>query len=99
MFLFCLDVIPDTIILPIQVVGVANTGTIIRFTTEKTGKKKFIFNIGECVPDAYLLGPFMLHCHIFWHKFAGLATVQLVDPKDTRKNVEVNQEWTAACPT
>ena len=34
-----------------QVVGVANTGTIIRFTTEKTGKK-FILNVGECVPDA-----------------------------------------------
>ncbi|KAL9711773.1 hypothetical protein Ac2012v2_004845 [Leucoagaricus gongylophorus] len=62
-----------------DVVGVADTGTIIRFTTESTG-------------------PFMFHCHIFWHKFAGLASVQLVDPQGTRENVEVNQAWNALCP-
>lgn len=43
-------------------------------------------------------GPFMYHCHIFWHKFAGLASVQLVDPVNTQKNVQVNDAWQALCP-
>ncbi|KAJ3574448.1 hypothetical protein NP233_g1764 [Leucocoprinus birnbaumii] len=43
-------------------------------------------------------GPFMFHCHIFWHKFAGLASVQLVDPAGTRKNVHPNQAWEGLCP-
>jgi iron transport multicopper oxidase len=43
-------------------------------------------------------GPFMFHCHIFWHKFAGLASVMLVDPNGTRKNVEVTDQWNGLCP-
>ncbi|KAF9443770.1 multicopper oxidase [Macrolepiota fuliginosa MF-IS2] len=43
-------------------------------------------------------GPFMFHCHIFWHKFAGLASVQLVDPVDTPKNVQVTPAWEGLCP-
>ncbi|KAF5352605.1 hypothetical protein D9756_006314 [Leucocoprinus leucothites] len=43
-------------------------------------------------------GPFLFHCHIFWHKFAGLASVQLVDPAATRKNVQPNQAWEGLCP-
>jgi iron transport multicopper oxidase len=40
----------------------------------------------------------MFHCHIFWHKFAGLASVMLVDPAGTRQNVEVTDQWSGLCP-
>lgn len=43
-------------------------------------------------------GPFLFHCHIFWHKFAGLASVQLVDPAGTRNNVRPNTAWEGLCP-
>jgi iron transport multicopper oxidase len=43
-------------------------------------------------------GPWMFHCHIFWHKFAGLASVQLVDPNATRANARPNAAWQRLCP-
>jgi iron transport multicopper oxidase len=43
-------------------------------------------------------GPWLFHCHIFWHKFAGLATVQLVDPNATRQNARPNAAWQRLCP-
>jgi len=43
-------------------------------------------------------GPWMFHCHIFWHFQAGLATVMLSDPADIRKVVHPTAAWNALCP-
>lgn len=43
-------------------------------------------------------GPWMFHCHIFWHKHAGLATVLLASPSDIRKAVHPSKAWQALCP-
>jgi len=43
-------------------------------------------------------GPWFFHCHIFWHMQAGLATVMLQDPDDTRKIVKPDSAWNALCP-
>ncbi|KAJ7595903.1 Cu-oxidase-domain-containing protein [Mycena floridula] len=43
-------------------------------------------------------GPFFFHCHIFWHFQAGLATVMMSDPADTRKEVHPDAEWNRLCP-
>jgi len=43
-------------------------------------------------------GPWMFHCHIFWHLQAGLATVMLSDPADIRKVVHPSRQWEQLCP-
>ncbi|GLB40419.1 putative multicopper oxidase family protein [Lyophyllum shimeji] len=43
-------------------------------------------------------GPWMFHCHIFWHKQAGLATVMLSSPADIRQAVHPSRAWQALCP-
>ncbi|RDB26311.1 Laccase-2 [Hypsizygus marmoreus] len=43
-------------------------------------------------------GPWLFHCHIFWHKQAGLATVMLADPAAVRKNTHPTKAWEALCP-
>ncbi|KAF9442208.1 multicopper oxidase [Macrolepiota fuliginosa MF-IS2] len=43
-------------------------------------------------------GPLAFHCRIFWHKFAGLASVQSVDPVDFLKNVQVTPAWEGLYP-
>jgi iron transport multicopper oxidase len=43
-------------------------------------------------------GPWMFHCHIFWHLQAGLATVMLSDPADISKVVRPTAAWNALCP-
>ncbi|KAG6827450.1 hypothetical protein H0H92_011718 [Tricholoma furcatifolium] len=43
-------------------------------------------------------GPWFFHCHIFWHKFAGLATVMAVDPSTIREKVKPTKAWEALCP-
>jgi hypothetical protein len=40
----------------------------------------------------------MFHCHIFWHKQAGLATVLLSDPTDIRKIEKPSAAWEQLCP-
>ncbi|KAG6817658.1 hypothetical protein H0H87_005415 [Tephrocybe sp. NHM501043] len=54
--------------------------------------------IYKAVDDAFLLGPWLFHCHIFWHKFAGLATVMVSDPANIRKKVKPSAAWQALCP-
>ncbi|KAG6909049.1 hypothetical protein DXG01_002201 [Tephrocybe rancida] len=44
------------------------------------------------------IGPWFFHCHIFWHKFAGLATVMVSDPANIRKQVQPSKAWQALCP-
>ncbi|KAF5382222.1 hypothetical protein D9615_004365 [Tricholomella constricta] len=44
-------------------------------------------------------GPWMFHCHIFWHKQAGLATVMLSSPADIRQNANPSAAWKELCPT
>ena len=70
--------------------------SVSRLTGLVNAKKKIISSVSDAL--FVLLGPFMFHCHIFWHKFAGLASVQLIDPQGTRDNVQVNQAWSALCP-
>ncbi|KAF8071931.1 Cu-oxidase-domain-containing protein [Lyophyllum atratum] len=43
-------------------------------------------------------GPWLFHCHIFWHKQAGLATVMLASPSDIRTAVHPSRAWQALCP-
>ncbi|KAG6909048.1 hypothetical protein DXG01_002200 [Tephrocybe rancida] len=43
-------------------------------------------------------GPWFFHCHIFWHKQAGLATVMLAAPDALRKEVKPTKAWQALCP-
>ncbi|KAG6901796.1 hypothetical protein C0995_007822 [Termitomyces sp. Mi166 len=43
-------------------------------------------------------GPWFFHCHIFWHKAAGLATVMVADPKTIQKDTKPSQAWKALCP-
>ncbi|PFH48314.1 multicopper oxidase [Amanita thiersii Skay4041] len=44
-------------------------------------------------------GPWFFHCHIYWHKAAGLATVLLQDPDASRSTVQPSQAWNDLCPT
>ncbi|KAF5371470.1 hypothetical protein D9615_009594 [Tricholomella constricta] len=44
-------------------------------------------------------GPWMFHCHIFWHLQAGLATVMLSDPADLGRIVRPTEQWKELCPT
>ncbi|PFH47104.1 multicopper oxidase [Amanita thiersii Skay4041] len=43
-------------------------------------------------------GPWFFHCHIFWHKQAGLATVMLQDPDTVNAETVPNAAWDALCP-
>ncbi|KAF5346493.1 hypothetical protein D9756_010060 [Leucocoprinus leucothites] len=43
-------------------------------------------------------GPWLFHCHIFWHKQAGLATIMLVDPATVQSTVKPSKAWEALCP-
>ncbi|TFK32648.1 Cu-oxidase-domain-containing protein [Crucibulum laeve] len=43
-------------------------------------------------------GPWFFHCHIFWHKQAGLATVMLVDPDTVRAKEKPSKAWEELCP-
>ncbi|PFH47099.1 multicopper oxidase [Amanita thiersii Skay4041] len=43
-------------------------------------------------------GPWFFHCHIYWHRAAGLATVLLQDPDDSRVEVQPTQAWQDLCP-
>ncbi|KXN92680.1 Laccase-2 [Leucoagaricus sp. SymC.cos] len=43
-------------------------------------------------------GPWFFHCHIYWHKQAGLATLMLVDPATIQSTVHPSKAWEALCP-
>ncbi|KAH0585153.1 hypothetical protein H2248_008411 [Termitomyces sp. 'cryptogamus'] len=43
-------------------------------------------------------GPWFFHCHIFWHKAAGLATVMVADPEAIQKETKPSKAWNALCP-
>ncbi|PFH45917.1 multicopper oxidase, partial [Amanita thiersii Skay4041] len=43
-------------------------------------------------------GPWFFHCHIYWHRAAGLATVMLEDPDTSRTTVQPTQAWKDLCP-
>ncbi|KAF5384016.1 hypothetical protein D9757_006916 [Collybiopsis confluens] len=43
-------------------------------------------------------GPWFFHCHIFWHFFAGLATVMASGLDDIRKEVHPTLQWDLECP-
>lgn len=43
-------------------------------------------------------GPWFFHCHIFWHMNSGLATVMLMDPETTEKEVRPTDAWKNLCP-
>lgn len=43
-------------------------------------------------------GPWFFHCHIFWHRQAGLATVLLQDPDGVTATTKPNAEWDQLCP-
>ncbi|PFH47108.1 multicopper oxidase [Amanita thiersii Skay4041] len=43
-------------------------------------------------------GPWFFHCHIYWHRAAGLATVMLQDPDGSRAAVQPTQAWQDLCP-
>ncbi|KAF9450464.1 multicopper oxidase [Macrolepiota fuliginosa MF-IS2] len=43
-------------------------------------------------------GPWFFHCHIYWHKQAGLATVMLADPVTVQTAVHPSKAWEALCP-
>ncbi|KAF9440370.1 multicopper oxidase [Macrolepiota fuliginosa MF-IS2] len=43
-------------------------------------------------------GPWFFHCHIYWHKQAGLATVMLADPATVQTVVHPSKAWEALCP-
>ncbi|KAF9451477.1 multicopper oxidase, partial [Macrolepiota fuliginosa MF-IS2] len=43
-------------------------------------------------------GPWFFHCHIYWHKQAGLATVMLADPATVQTAVHPSKAWEALCP-
>ncbi|KAF7300190.1 Laccase 2 [Mycena kentingensis (nom. inval.)] len=45
------------------------------------------------------VGPWFFHCHIFWHMWAGLGAVMLVDPPAVLDEVHPTPEWDSLCDT
>jgi len=43
-------------------------------------------------------GPWFFHCHIFWHFFAGLASVFVSGPPMIRQQTHPTPQWDALCP-
>ena len=43
--------------------------------------------------------PAFFHCHIFWHKQAGLASVMASGLDEIRAKVNPDSEWAELCET
>ncbi|KAJ7236237.1 Cupredoxin [Mycena rebaudengoi] len=69
-----------------------NTINPIRRDTSGAGAGGTIFRFTTDKP-----GPWFFHCHIFWHMSAGLASVMVSSPDDTRALVHPTQEWNRLC--
>ncbi|ETW78385.1 laccase 13 variant 1 [Heterobasidion irregulare TC 32-1] len=43
-------------------------------------------------------GPWFFHCHIFWHRQAGLATVMASGTDEVRADLHPDGSWSSLCP-
>ncbi|KAL0568792.1 hypothetical protein V5O48_013189 [Marasmius crinis-equi] len=72
---------------------VVNTANPIRRDVTGVGAAGTIVRFSTANP-----GPWFFHCHIFWHFFAGLATVMASGLDEIRDQVHPTPEWEALCP-
>ncbi|KIK71527.1 hypothetical protein GYMLUDRAFT_254725 [Collybiopsis luxurians FD-317 M1] len=70
-----------------------NTENPIRRDVAGVGSTGTIIRFSTANP-----GPWFFHCHIFWHFFAGLATVMASGLEETRQQVHPTLQWDLLCP-